>query len=232
MQKNFGLNKWLASKRVIEVNIERQSKVRIACVSCNKETWHEIATEHHQSFFDDDIRYDKLFEAQILRCCGCDYLSFRVLEHPFTCETDGKVIEQLYPERRLKRDRKYFTSLPETIKIAYYETVDAYDFQLYILTAVGIRSILEAVIEDKISSSGRGLSLKSRIDQLEHFFGQQVLDTLHDFRFLGNKAVHSLEAPTGLELHRALVVIEYIMAFFYGLEDSSRAYRELKKKDG
>ena len=224
----------LALKRVVTVDHKDMKKIRISCENCKKETWHEIAKEHQQSCFDDDIRYDKIFEAQILRCCGCDCLSFRLLEHPFDCETNGKTVEYLYPERRLKRERKYFRSLPDSIKQIYHETVTAEDYGLYILTAVGIRAILEAIIadkKDKISLS-KGSSLGSRIDQLEHLLGEQVLSTLHDFRFLGNKAVHSLKAPTSLELHRALVVIEYIMSFFYGLEESSNAFKELKRNDG
>lgn len=100
-----------------------------------------------------------------------------------------------------KREIKYFSSLPSPIKKIYYQTNDAYDCHLYLLASIGVRAILEAILEDKLHMEGHGLSLLSKIDRLKTYFGHEVLSTLHDLRFLGNKAVHSLEEQTGLELH-------------------------------
>ena len=208
-------------------------KTRFYCNVCRNDTWHEVASEYkqpHRTYF---WGFDKLFHAQILRCCGCDYLSFRLYEHPFEFEQNGEVVEHIFPTREYKRrERKLFFTLPEHISKAYLQTNDAFDHGLYLLAAIGLRALVEAIVVDRIPEIEDSASIQSKVDALRKYFAGDVIDTLHDFRFMGNKAVHSLSEPARLDIHRALNVIENIMAFFYGVEESARSFKQLKETKG
>lgn len=136
----------------------------------------------------------------------------------------------MFPTREYKlRERKFFFTLPEHIRRAYHQTNEAFDHELYVLAAVGLRALLEAIVADKIPESEYSASIQSKVDALRKHFAREVIDTLHDFRFMGNKAVHSLFEPARLDIHRALNVIEGIMTFFYDVEDSASSFKKLKE---
>jgi len=207
-------------------------KTRFYCNTCKNATWHEIVAEHQQSHHDFFWDADKLFHGQILKCSGCDSLSFRLYEHPFEFDTSGKVVEHIYPTRELeKRERKYFgILLPEGISKIYVQTNDAYDNELYLLAAIGLRTLIEAIVVKKLPPNEYSASIQSKIEALKKHFSAEVINTLQEFRFMGNKATHELEEPDKLDIHRALNVVEDIMTFFFSVEDSAYYYRIYKKK--
>ncbi len=104
-------------------------KLRIYCNSCKNETRHEIEARHTQEREDSDFGFPQMFEAEILRCCGCDLLSFRLLTHPFEFQDENTEIEEeIYPERGFKRrERRYSFKLPKEVRILYKETLEAHD---------------------------------------------------------------------------------------------------------
>jgi hypothetical protein len=206
------------------------NRTRIYCNECEKETWHIVTTEHQQSHYDRDWGFDRLLHGQILSCCGCDYLSFRLFQHPLPFEKNGKVLELILPLRNSgKRKRIYiFWTLSERIKNLYGQTIGAYDNKLYLLSVIGLRALLEAIVVDRLDPSEYSSSIKSKIEALRKYFSAQVIDTLQEFRFMGNQAVHSLLEPDGGDVHRALNVIEDIMIFFYGVEDKVKVYKSGK----
>jgi hypothetical protein len=57
-----------------------------------------------------------------------------------------------------------------------------------------------------------------------------IVENLHGFRFIGNDAVHKLEAPTDFELTLALDVIEDILNFLYALDYKVSLLEKLKGK--
>ncbi len=197
---------------------------------CTNQTRHEIVAEHRQDFEDPFWGYSKLLQGQILRCCGCDNLSFRLLEHAFEFEEDKKIEEQIHPIREYKkRKKKFFTiSIPTKIENLYKQTIEAQDNALHLLSAIGLRCLLEAIVVDRFSPTEYSASIQSKIDALKKHFSQKVVDLLHELRFMGNKAAHEIEEPNGLDIHRALYVIEDIMTFFYGVEDSVWKYNTMK----
>jgi hypothetical protein len=205
-------------------------KTRFYCNICRNSTWHEIIADHEQTHHDYFWGFDKLFHAQILQCCGCDYFSFRLFEHPFEFEKNGEIVEHVFPTREYKRrEQRRFFSLPRAIYKAYRQTNEAFDHELYLLAAIGLRTLVEAIVADRLPKNEYSSSVQSKIEALRKYFSDNIIDTLHDFRFMGNKAVHSLEEPERLDIHRALNVIENVMAFLYGVEESARSYKQLKE---
>jgi hypothetical protein len=120
--------------------------------------------------------------------------------------------------------------MPPHISTLYHETVAAHDTKLVLLSAVGLRALLEAIIVNKVESSKYGYSLESKINSLEGIVEQKVIQTLHDFRTVGNEAVHAQVAPDHLDIHRALYVVESLMEYYYGLAESAESYQWFKTK--
>jgi hypothetical protein len=103
-------------------------KHRIYCNSCKNNTWHEVVANHKQEREDDLWGSPQLFEAEILRCSGCDLLSFRLLRYPFEFQDQkDKPEEEIYPERGFKkREQRYFFHLPREVHNLYQETLAAH----------------------------------------------------------------------------------------------------------
>jgi Domain of unknown function (DUF4145) len=207
-------------------------RARLYCNSCEAETWHDVKVRREQERVDTLFGYPQRVEADILACRGCDQYSFRLVTHPFEFQNkEDKPIEEVLPERGYKRrKRKYFSTMPRAIRELYNETVSAHDNKLVLLSAVGLRALLEAIVIDKVDKSKYGNNLESKINALAHLFPPDVVQTLHEFRVAGNAAVHDQQPPDHLDTHRALYVIESIMEYFYGAEDSARTFRTLKTK--
>ncbi len=202
------------------------TRTRLYCNECENETWHIVVAEHQHPFHDKDWDFDRLLHGQILSCCGCDYLSFRLFEHPVEFEPNGKIIEQIYPARKSKkREKQVFIFWPKKIDNLYHQTVDALDNELCLLSAIGLRALIESIVVDRLDPSEYSNSIKSKIDALRKYFNSGVIDTLQEFRFMGNQAVHALQEPNKSDVHRALNVIEAIMTFFYGVEESVKIYK-------
>ncbi len=205
---------------------------RIYCNSCANDTWHEIAAHYEQERVEPLFGEKQNLEAEILHCCGCDLIAFRLVTHPFAFQDkDDKPQEELLPERAHKtRRRKYFFSMPGAVRTLYQETATAHDGKLILLSAVGLRALIEAIVVDRIDKAKYTYTLESKINALSTIFEPGVLDTLHDFRKVGNEAVHAQVTPDYLDIHRALFVVESIMEYFYGVAEGADTYQKLKAK--
>jgi len=172
------------------------------------------------------------WEADVLQCCGCDLFSFRLITHPFSFqdENDKPVVEFYLEREQNKRKRKFFLHMPSSVRTLYHEAVTAHDRKLVLLSAVGLRALLEAIILDRVDSTKYGHSLESKINALADAVDAKVLQTLHDFRIASNEAVHSQVEPDHLDIHRALYVVESLMEYFYGLAEGAESYQKLKAK--
>lgn len=206
---------------------------RIYCNSCKNNTWHEVVASHTQEREDDLWGYPQRFDAEILRCCGCELLSFRLLKHPFAFQdASDEPEEEMYPERGYKkRERRYFFQLPREVHALYNETLAAHDRELNLLSTVGLRALIEAIVADKLDKTQYGNSLESKIDALAHLFEAETISTLHDFRKMGNKAIHAQVVPDPLDVHRALYVVEGIMEYFYGIAEHVDTFQRLREEN-
>jgi hypothetical protein len=214
------------------------NRERIYCNTCKGETWHENVVAHKHDRYDCFLGYSQKFESVIFKCCGCEDVSFRVTKYPFEFQDkEDKPESFVYPERGFKfRQRKYYWNLPKNISQLYHETIKAHDSGLTVLSTVGVRALIEAVVADKIPEEKYKRNLESKIDSLKHYFPKSVIETLHEFRLMGNMAAHELEAPELLNIHHALYVVESILEYFYAIEDHAKLFtngrKECKEKNG
>jgi hypothetical protein len=78
-----------------------------------------------------------------------------------------------------------------------------------------LRALVEGISADR-GIAGR--NLEEKIDGMATLLPHNIVKNLHNFRFMGNKAVHELEPPREFEVTLALNVIEDILNFLYELD--------------
>ena len=198
------------------------NRLKIYCNVCGRPTWHGLQTSHVQRTEHAGTQIEEL--AQIWACLGCETISFRI------SWTDGIVeVNSIYPPRKVHAvQAKKFVKLPSKLEGIYNEIIEAFDAGCYILSAGGLRALLEGICSDKGITHG---SLNSRINGLVQWVPESVVRNLHGFRFLGNQALHQLDPPEQEDLGLAIEVIEDVMNAIYELDyKSGRLFQRLQEK--
>lgn len=121
-----------------------------------------------------------------------------------------------HPKRQqAERPRKLFVKLPEKLEQIYDEVIQAYNADLPILCAGGLRTLMEGICADK---GIQERTLEKKIDGLASILPQNIVSNLHGFRFIGNRALHEIEAPDRIDLEYALDVAEDLLNYLYELD--------------
>jgi hypothetical protein len=81
----------------------------------------------------------------------------------------------------------------------------------------------------KGSSAG---NLEMKIEGMKSLSPERIVKNLHEFRLMGNRAVHELEAPRSSELGLALDVIEDILNFVYALDYKASLLARIRAAQG
>ena len=164
-----------------------------------------------------DFQWYKSFA--IIQCNGCDSISFHQVYGDTEMYEQGPYGEQdyyfddyVYPPY-LKRGEviKQLHYLPEKIRIIYAETISSFKSNSSILTAGGLRAIIEAICNNlKIT----GNNLAERIDGLSKNGHLTLAESkrLHSIRFLGNDALHEIEKPKDDHLYLLLEIVNHLLS--------------------
>jgi hypothetical protein len=161
-------------------------------------------------------------ELPVVQCLGCESFSFRRIhkntEDFYFTDEGEQVLEEnveIYPPRVVGRQPlKDSVLLPHGIRIIYEETYKAVCSELPILSAVGMRALIEAVCKEE---SAQGSNLKDKIDDLvtKRVLAQSGADILHELRFLGNEAAHEVKRHDAKTLGTAFDVVEHLLQGVY-----------------
>ncbi|KIA85658.1 DUF4145 domain-containing protein [Flavobacterium sp. AED] len=154
----------------------------------------------------------------IIKCMGCETVSFlkmygdtSMIESDIHGNPDYFYENIIYPPYLEKSyEIGYKRYLPLSIRSIYSETISALKADLLILTAGGLRAIIEALCNHlKIRKD----NLEERIDLL-HKKGHLTLSEsqrLHSVRFLGNDALHEMEKPKKEHLYILLDIVNHLL---------------------
>lgn len=223
-------------KTSTKLNEEQGKEVWVDCAGCDNATKHEVLFSvglHHDS---EDIQARESY--QIVRCRGCETVSFRLVSsnsEDFDYGADGYIDylerKEVYPPRIAGRSKlKDDGLLPYEVEKIYQETHAALCMNLRILAAVGIRALVEAVCAEE---EAQGETLEKKIDSL---VGAGVLTTsgaeiLHGLRFMGNAAAHEVKRHSLSDLGTAFDVAENLLQNVYILpEKASRLAKRNSSK--
>jgi hypothetical protein len=196
--------------------------------------------EHRDDYWEDHV-------FQIIKCEGCESLSFRKLYFDAKMAQEfssmGEVQElaqQIFPKKTYNIDSKYYVkNLPYLLNKVYEGTIEAYLNNNKILCGAGLRTIIEGICIDKNVTKGNvknerneektSKSLNGKIQGLAEkgILTKDHAETLHNIRFLGNEAVHRLREPENDELNLAIEIVYLTLKKVYELSVISE---ELKSK--
>lgn len=192
------------------------------CPKCYQNTNHtSLFKEHRGSDIDEDFQWSEEFE--IIKCNGCDNLQYRTTygdesmvayNHEEDYETHFN--DYKYFPKNLKGHKifKNIYNIPDKIRVVYIETIEAMNNNCYLLSAVGLRAIIEAIcIEQNII--GRNLEIKINNLSKNKLITEKDSNRLHTIRFLGNDSVHEMEVPKEDKLNVALKIVENLINNLY-----------------
>lgn len=190
----------------------------IYCNRCKGSTRHALHGRVSYRHEDEDGLYER-GEYRLWSCAGCDTAT---LEDYFTLpgmrdEEGDEFYDSIFHPKRVQRHRqpKSFFKLPSKLGRIYREVVSAYNADLRALCAAGLRALMEGICADRKIP---GKTLEKKIDGLTSILPKSIVDNLHNFRFIGNEALHELEAPKLDQLAMAINVIEDLLNFLYELD--------------
>ena len=192
----------------------------VVCSRCDTQTNHAVCSSVQFSWGTEDIQGVNTYE--IIRCLGCDSLSFRIgstNSDDIDVDEEGNYFsletERIYPSRLMGRTAlEDIYSLPDKVRAIYKETHAALCTQLKILAGVGIRALVEAVCSEEIA---KGITLEEKIDDLvkKEVLTKRNAAVLHRTRLLGNQAAHKIKAPSDTELDVAFDIVENLLETVY-----------------
>ena len=213
--------------------------MKVYCTRCKNSTNHTVTHELHEDWRNDYEGFFGYDNWQIVRCMGCDSVSFRH-EIIFSEDMDqeGNIVPtvNIYPKRGEKMlTAKNYYNVDILIRNIYKETIECFNNQSNVLCAVGIRAIIEGICKSEGIKSGKveiknregkvstkiQRNLQGKISGLyeKGLITERYSKILHELRFLGNEAAHELSTPSSEELQIALSIIEHTIDNLYELEE-------------
>lgn len=197
----------------------------IYCNLCKNLTKHQLKS-FHKSFeisldVDEDeniFPIDKILYTHIFWICkGCEIATLEV-ESRYEDEDAEPFDTKYFPKRLIKiRQPRIFLSIPKETNQTYHEIISSFNEKNYILAAIGIRAILEAICKDLniTDKDSFGLTGKLKILKEKHLFSESIINALDQFKFLGDGAAHKLIKPNFSEILTALNVLDDLMVHQY-----------------
>ena len=189
------------------------------CRECKGLRNHKSLFEKRLNGGDSHDYFQWLEKYIVIECLGCETISFlkiygdtEMIYHDEEGHPNHYSDESIYPLFLEKGDElKHQHYLPDNIRGIYSETISSFKSNSYILTAGGLRAIIEALCNHlKIKKD----NLSNRIDLL-HKKGHLTLSEskrLHSIRFLGNDALHEIEKPKKDHLYLLLEIINHLLS--------------------
>ena len=206
------------------------------CIKCRMHIKHEVLTDIYHTYNEYDGILTMFYNHRILRCINCDSISYQNKtvnsEDVFQIgeEYDGTPIYednaqiQLYPIRDEETafSKEFEKILPEEIYLTYEEVIIALNNKMPLLTALGLRTLLEQIIKYFGKSDDLGVIL-NQFEQ-DGFISTKQRGLLDAIRYLGNDAAHRTDSKSRKDLILHLKVLENLihqLFVYYKLENDA-----------
>lgn len=210
---------------------------KVLCSECGKRTNHQIIFTHTETP-PDEYDYHAKSDYLIIKCCGCDNVSFLNEFHDYenryyNDETghDYLITTSQYP--KIIEGYSGFKEtgyLPPLIKQIYTETLDALKNENMILAGIGLRAIIEAITKQE-NIPGRNLDSKISNLSKNGFLSKKDADRLHAIRFMGNDAAHEIKAYEKNKVILGFEIIENVLKTLYILDQKTDFFLVMPIKD-
>jgi hypothetical protein len=211
----------------------KQKPVAVPCSSCKRETHHTVLTSALETDGDENVTLWTHW--QVVRCGGCKSVSFRKAQF-FSEDYDAEIGEipgtiTYYPAPLTTRMtfENDLEALPEGVREVYEEAHKALSIGLRVLSAIGIRALVEAVcMERKAKSWG----LKDKLDDLvkANLLTRDEEKILIRVAVLGDAGAHRAQPGTDEALNAAMEVAEHLLVKLYRLPVIARQLPKHRRK--
>lgn len=208
-----------------------QKKIKSYCRKCDGITNHYvIATE---SELTNDPDYWWKTEYYLLKCCGCDSVSFHREAYEESNVTYNEFGEEelvptinVYPNDKLIVKKLPYWDLPDEVRQIYSETIDSINHGNLILAGAGCRAVIEAVCNQQGIT---GTQLETKINNLakSRIITSKDRDHLHAIRFMGNDSIHDAKKFEEKELIIVAKILNTILTSLYLI---NQEFEKLKEK--
>ncbi len=207
----------------------------IFCNKCRCDTEHTCDCDRYRDYPNyvdkNEIGFVERQGYRLWICSGCktgsleEYCIFDILSDDYKDESTWDFT--YHPSRNeFQIKSKEFKQLEDKLTKIYRETLGAYNNNLTVLCALGIRSLLEGICADKKIV---GKNLQQKIDNMDTILPKNIVSNLHSIRFIGNEAAHELSAPSTEELRLAIELCEDLLNFIYELDYKARTLTASRK---
>lgn len=219
-------------------------KKKIYCNTCKHETNHMQISSHDRNYYEEEyyqgqthLAYYEKFIYGFWVCLGCDTAT---LEEKYTCsgmhDYDGQDIYsyEYYPEKsnvKTWREAKKFVHISEKLNIAYKEIIKANNQGLEIVTAMGIRALLEAILVEEGIDDKTAYNLTKKIKKLEErgTIPSGIIEGLKSIKFFGDDAAHRLNATNNHMILLSIDLLEALLTQLYEAKFDLEKKAELVK---
>lgn len=217
---------------------DKITRIFAFCTECGRETHHEILYTHKQF---PTAEYDSYSESKfsIIKCCGCDNVSFLYEYHDY----ESRIIDDETGQETYEIDRQQYPRfvrgyqgiketgfLPELIRKIYNETLDALKNGSLILAGIGLRATIEAITKQE-NIAGKNLDTKINNLVKKGYLAKNDADRLHAIRFLGNDSAHEIMAYEQSKVILCFEIIENVLKSLYILDQKTEYFLEMPIKD-
>lgn len=214
-----------------------EKEIDCYCSECNQTTHHTIHGYERNVYRDDDDSFYSESSFYVVKCKGCDHVSFLQVN-------DGDEYMQYDEYNEMISVPEYITypkhqgyiaplsswDIPSVISRIYNESVEALNSKCDILAAIGFRTTVEAICNEKGITPGK---LITKINKLRDkgIITKADCERLHQARFMGNDSTHEMIAPERSHLLLVLEVINNILNNLYIIDKKCRETFEYRFKD-
>ena len=198
--------------------MSKDKPIRVFCRNCKLETNHDKLYENITTGEIKEIEEHWWETVQVLKCRGCEATVFRKV-YGDTIDFDPQTgepeeTETLYPNPRERKPIIGSEHFPIITRHIYLETLKAFNNNAPLLTAIGLRAIVESICLDK---KVKGRNLRDKISELVKIgiLAEKHAEFLDAQRYMGNEAAHEIKAPAIKEILAAIDIVETMLKTIY-----------------
>lgn len=206
--------------------MEKREKIDNYCSDCFKNTNHTVK---------EIFKIDGSFEYQVSRfyaivqCDGCNAVSYRTETKDYEVMYYDQQENDHFPQTTIEyypqtldfhRNELDTSLLPEKIHIVYEDTIRSFTAKSYLLTAIGFRTIIEAICISQGIKVKEVEDLKPQIDKMitNKLITPREAARLHTIRFSGNDSAHEMIVPNEADLYVVLNIVEHLLNNLYVID--------------
>lgn len=209
--------------------IELLGLTKIFCNTCNHETKHDIKSTHDRAYEEINsdyghahLVYYEYYKYRFLICRGCDTAT---LEERYTCsgmnDFNGEEIysDEYSPLRKNlgQRTPLRFIHIDKKLNETYNEIIKAHSQGLGIVSAMGIRALLEGICVVEGIDDKKAYGLAKKIDALksESKVPDSIIEGLKSIKFIGDDAAHRLTSTEKNNIGLSIDLLEALLTNLY-----------------